>query len=279
MTDLTDTEAAHLRRFLDALLVDTDHASRLESDPVGLVRRFDRRADLEIVALLSSSLAYGRVALVRRAILSVLDLLGDRPAEAIEGLDPNDLEPFVYRMTRGADLYDLLFAARRAQLRWGSLEACYSAMNGTDHVERAGQFVRQLHELRHREPLARGLRYLLSDPGRGSATKRLHMFFRWMARLDDGVDLGIWTAISPSELIMPLDTHTSRLCRYLGLVGRKSVDLIAAVEVSDSLRRLRPEDPLIYDFALAHLGISGRCIHERSDIHCPGCPIEPVCGL
>jgi endonuclease III len=78
---------------------------------------------------------------------------------------------------------------------------------------------------------------------------------------------------------MPLDTHTSRICRYLGLTARKSNDLKTVVEVTDSLRELDPEDPLRYDFAICHLGMSKQCIHRWSPDHCPTCPIEPVCQI
>jgi uncharacterized protein (TIGR02757 family) len=126
---------------------------------------------------------------------------------------------------------------------------------------------------------ARGFRYLLPDPADGSTTKRLHMFFRWVSRPADGIDLGLWESARPADLIMPLDTHTSRICRYIGLTTRASTDLKAAQQVTAALAVMRPEDPLYFDFAIAHLGISKRCIHRRSPDHCPGCPLDSVCGL
>jgi uncharacterized protein (TIGR02757 family) len=78
---------------------------------------------------------------------------------------------------------------------------------------------------------------------------------------------------------MPLDTHTSRICRYIGLTDRKSVDGKTARQVTDALRELDPDDPIKYDFAICHLGISESCIHERSEEHCPDCPLESICRL
>lgn len=270
--------AGHLGSFLDELVAQTDHLARRESDPIGLVHRYQAPEDREVAALIASCLAYGRVDLLRRAVATVFDVLGDHPALAVTELRADILEDFVYRMTRGPDLYDLFTAVARVRADWGSLEACYADGDGT-HLERAIRLVERLHERRHRRELARGFRYLLPNPADGSTTKRLHMFFRWMVRGPDEVDFGQWTAVTPAELIMPLDTHTSRLCRYLGLTSRKATDLRTAIEVTDALRALRPDDPLVYDFALAHLGISGSCIHRRSEEHCPGCPIEAVCGL
>ena len=271
-----------VRTFLDAMVDSTSTEDRLANDPIGLVRAFEDPADQEVVALIASTLAYGRVDLVRDAIRRALIPLGPNPAQLLADTAPDDwfepLERYVYRMTRGPDLADL-FAALGDVLRTrGSLEALYAAEDGP-HIERASAFVQALRAGRRRPELTRGLRYLLVDPADGSAAKRLNMFFRWVVRGPDAVDLGLWSCATPSELVMPLDTHTSRIARYIGLTGRAATDLRTAIEVTDSLRALHPSDPLRYDFALAHLGIAGRCIHRRSDAHCPGCPLEPVCQL
>ena len=188
-------------------------------------------------------------------------------------------EGFVYRMTRGDDLVDVLWGARAMIEAHGSLEGGYLAMDGETHMERAAQWVETIRGGRVREEIKRGLVYFLTNPADGSTAKRLQLFFRWMGRGPDGIDLGCWESLDPSELIMPLDTHTSRICRYIGLLSRKTIDLRAAIEVSERLRVLDAEDPLRYDFPICHLGISGGCIHKRSEEHCPQCPLEPICTL
>jgi uncharacterized protein (TIGR02757 family) len=190
-----------------------------------------------------------------------------------------ELRDFVYRMTRGEDVVDLLAGIHAVRDEYGSLEQAYASAPADDHLGRASHFVGELRAGRARDEFTRGLRYLLPDPADGSATKRLHLFFRWMGRGPDGIDLGLWSSLDPADLVMPLDTHTSRLCRYIGLTDRKSADLKAALEVTESLRMMDLDDPLKYDFPLCHLGISGGCIHRRSEEHCPTCPIESVCTL
>ncbi|MFW5966115.1 MAG: TIGR02757 family protein [Persicimonas sp.] len=260
-----------------------DFAERRRHDPVEFSWGYRDSEDRELVALLSSCLAYGRVELLKEAIARILDELGERPARAVDDLGVGELRArlsdFVYRMTRGADVIDLLVAARRVQHTFGSLEEAYLSADKTDHLARADHFVELLRRKRVRPELERGFAYLLPKPSAGSACKRLHLFFRWMGRGPDGIDLGTWERLEPADLLMPLDTHTSRLCRYIGLCDRKSTDLKAAIEVTESLAMMAPDDPLRYDFALCHLGISGDCIHRRSDEHCPGCPIEKVCTL
>jgi uncharacterized protein (TIGR02757 family) len=280
---LDTARAQELKPILDGFLADFDYLSHRENDPVELSWHYDRPADREVVALLSSCLAYGRVELLKQSIREVLAILGPHPAHTLRKFDrvavADRLDGFVYRMTRASDVVDLLHGVSGALQRFGSLEDLYATSEAQSHLGRASAFVRFLREHRWRDEVARGFRYLLPDPADGSSCKRLHLFFRWVGRGCDGVDLGLWDAVSADELIMPLDTHTSRLCRYIGLTSRKTVDGKMAQQVTESLKLLDPDDPLRYDFALCHLGISQSCIHERSEEHCPTCPIETICQL
>ncbi|MBA2663462.1 MAG: TIGR02757 family protein [Bradymonadaceae bacterium] len=280
---LNAEQALILKPLLEELIERSAPDERRSHDPVDLVWNYQDPCDQEVVALITSCLAYGRVSLLKRAVAQVLAPMGHHPAEFLRTFKPADLpelyDGFVYRMSRAADIADLLAGIAHVILKHGSLEQAYRHHGGLSHTEAASELVRAVRAARLRSDMARGLAYLLPDPRDGSSCKRLHLFFRWVTRGPDGIDLGIWTAVSPADLIMPLDTHTSRLCRYIGLTDRSTVDAKMALEVTDSLRLLDPDDPLRYDFALCHLGISGRCIHRRSAEHCPGCPIEGVCTL
>ncbi len=141
--------------------------------------------------------------------------------------------------------------------------------------------IRQATEVVSGVPFAeqpRGLRYLLPSPDGGSACKRWNLFLRWMVRPPrEGVDLGIWTTWSPAGLVMPLDVHVHRVSRFLGLTTRNDTSWRTAEAITDALRRLDPEDPVRFDFALAHLGISGDCRGHHDPEVCASCPLEPVC--
>jgi uncharacterized protein (TIGR02757 family) len=102
------------------------------------------------------------------------------------------------------------------------------------------------------------------------------MFLRWVVRPADGIDLGIWTGVSPAQLIIPVDTHISRICTYLGFTGRKAADWRMAQEITTALRGLDPDDPVKYDFSLAHLGISEGC-NGTDPLRCLSCTIKGIC--
>lgn len=275
---------ADLKQTLEDLLEQIDWTAHRARDPVELVWRYEEDADRELAALCASAVAYGRVALVKDAGERIMAPLGESPALGLRALSLQDLraayDGYVYRMTRGEDVVDLLWGARALIEEHGSLAAAYAAQPGPGHLTRASHLVQALRAGRVREGVERGLKYLVSDPADGSACKRLHLFFRWMGRGPDAIDPGCWREVlEASELIMPLDTHTSRICRYIGLTDRKSVDGKAAAQVTAALRELDPDDPLRYDFAICHLGISGGCIHRRSPDHCPDCPLDAICAL
>ncbi len=102
------------------------------------------------------------------------------------------------------------------------------------------------------------------------------MFLRWVVRPDDGIDLGLWRGVSTAQLIVPLDTHTARISRLLGLSQRRTADWKMAREVTAALRRLDPKDPVRFDFALSHLGISEGCSGKAGEV-CVRCPVSGLC--
>jgi endonuclease III len=73
-----------------------------------------------------------------------------------------------------------------------------------------------------------------------------------------------------------VDTHISRICTYLGFTGRKAADWRMAQEITTALRGLDPDDPVKYDFSLAHLGISEGC-NGADPLRCLSCTIKGIC--
>jgi uncharacterized protein (TIGR02757 family) len=99
-----------------------------------------------------------------------------------------------------------------------------------------------------------------------------------MVRGPDAVDLGAWRGIVPAAaLVVPLDTHVHRVARCLGLTRRRDASWRTAEEITAALRRVDPDDPVRYDFALCHLGMSGACPARRDRARCAPCPLAAAC--
>jgi uncharacterized protein (TIGR02757 family) len=269
-----------LRRRLDELVADVDVPARLAADPVGLVRAYAGADDREVAGLLAASLAFGNVVAIRRSVRRALDLLGESPAAAVGSLDERELRRrfrgFVHRVWTGRDVARMLARAGAVRREHGSLGRAFRV-----HLDAAPDFREALARFADdlRGPVARAtptLRHLVPDPRAGSACKRLLLYLRWMTRPADGVDLGLWP-VPASALVIPVDVHVHRIARNLGLTTRNDASWRTAEEITARLRTFDPADPVKYDFAICHLGVSRACPSRRDPERCAPCSLRPVC--
>jgi uncharacterized protein (TIGR02757 family) len=262
-----------LKSSLDRLYADFNYPDSA-TDPIHIVRRFDRPDDREIVGFCAAGLAFGRVASVLQSIERLLAVMGRRPAAYVRQFDPRRdtraLEGLGHRWVRGADLAALVWLMRQMLDRAGSIEAFFAEgydAGAADVGDALDSFSSRTLAL---EVRARGACYFFPRPSSGSACKRLNLFLRWMVRRD-ALDLGVWSRIPPSALVVPLDTHVIRVGRCLRLTRYTSPGWAMARDITASLRRLDPDDPVKYDFALCHLGMMNACGFNRpqKDAQCP----------
>ncbi len=270
-----------LKSTLDRLYADFNEPDSA-LDPIQIVRRFDRDDDREIVGFCAAALAFGRVASVIQSIERLLAVMGARPAEYVRHFDPAGervrYADLVHRWTRGDDLVALLWVLRQMLDRAGSIEAFFLAGDdgGAEDVGPAldafssAALGLDLKGAYGRVPRRPGVSYFFPRPSAGSGCKRLNLYLRWMIRRDR-LDLGVWRGVSAARLVVPLDTHVIRLGCCLRLTRYTSPGWPMAREITASLRRLDPADPVKYDFALCHLGMMNACGFKRpqGDTQCP----------
>lgn len=270
---------------LDALVAATDRAARRASDPVSFAHAYDDAADREVVALLAALLAFGNVVAIKKSVARALAALGPAPSRTVDAEDEAALSArlsgFVHRVYRGPDLARVLAGAGALRAAHGSIGAALVAMRAAVPADAPDPMLAVLVSFADalrgpREGRGRGLAHLVPDPRKGSACKRLLLYLRWMVRPADGVDLGL-APLSAAELVMPLDTHIHRIGRNLALTRRNDASYRTAREVTDALRALDPTDPVKYDFALCHLGVSRACPSRRDPGKCASCVLRPVC--
>lgn len=276
------TSLTTLKARLDGLCTHYDTAQALEKDPLSLVLGYGEPLDREVAAFVAAHLAYGRVDPMLRAVRGILAPLGPRPAEWLrEGSESQirkslnrALASWTWRFHTGPDLVAWLLAWKRLDAESGhGLETHLLPGPGEDPN---GALSRLVQRLRRDLPASHGTRFTLPDPLEGAACKRWRMFLRWMVRTA-WPDLGLWKRFPADQLIIPLDTHVARVSRYIGLTGRATPDGKMAREITESLRRIDPADPLRYDFALSHLGILGDCPGVRHRSTCSACALYSVC--
>jgi uncharacterized protein (TIGR02757 family) len=293
-----------LKETLDRLYTEFNYPDSA-TDPIQIVRRFPSNADREVVAFVAASLAFGRVASVLQSIERVLAIMGPSPAAFVRAFDPKrDGRAFsdvVHRWTRGQDVAALIWVMRQMIDESGSIEGFFvaqafrpaigrrAALKGcaTFDSEMAAMlesFSERAMALNLKAIYGRGFRptrgcpgvaYFFPRPSTGSGCKRLNLFLRWMVR-HDALDLGVWTRVPPSKLIVPLDTHVIRVGRCLQLTRYTSPGWRMAEDITASLRKFDPDDPVKYDFALCHIGMMNACGFNRAQADSQ-CPLRGAC--
>jgi uncharacterized protein (TIGR02757 family) len=255
-----------LRRRLDALYAQYDERF-VDPDPLEFVRRQTTPADREVVGLIASSLAYGTVRQIKTSIGAVLRVLGPEPARAVRSFDVaagRELAAFKHRFNDGRDVACLLLFMRQMLESHGSIESFFAAgddCGAPDVGPGLSSFTARALALSHEGLYGRstlpgdaGVRFFFPSPVAGSACKRLNLYLRWMVRRH-GVDLGVWSAVDPQRLVIPLDAHILTIGRRVRLTRLRSPGWRMAVDITRRLRQLDPQDPVKYDFALHRMGL------------------------
>lgn len=272
------------RAALEALVRRFPRPQTPGDDPLAFAYRYDDPHDRTVVAYLVSFLAFGHVQAIARAVEPLLDRLGPRPSRALVEAARADLRRWVhgwrYRFVPAEALYGLLAWIQDRLARWGSLEAYFRAAverspSLRDFAEAHGQAGRRFFRRHVSSVSPVKARFLFPLPPR-SACKRLALFVRWMTRRAPP-DLGLWDFWPRAWVFVPLDTHMAFLARLWGWADRRAPDWAFMEQVASVLAALCPEDPLRYDYAIAHLGIRRLC-HRRPELRrCGVCPMRSVC--
>ena len=243
-----------LKEYLDFKAEEYNSPKFIDSDPIQLPHRFTKKEDIEIVSFLVSTIAWGNRTSIIKSGEKLLQIMENSPYDYIKNYTDNQAKhlKFVHRTFNSIDL-DFFFRSLQNIYKSGDLESAFIKNNevfGSQGriINFRSLFLETEHELRSQKHI--------SNPSKNSAAKRLNMFLRWMVRKDNkGVDFGIWSSISASELSLPLDVHTANIARKLGLITRKQNDGKALEEMMIQLREFDRNDPSKYDFALFGIGV------------------------
>lgn len=230
------------------------------NDPVQFPRRFAEIRDIEIVAFLSAMIAWGNRKMICRDAERMLDLMNNEPyaflkSGAFEEIDDNRN---IHRTFFARDLKYFLSGMKLIYEKFPSLDALAKKLKLRFEEAPAWRLVEEIQKY-------------MSDANSGylnsrcfptklntTALKRINMALRWLVRDDGIVDLGVWESMPKSKLFIPLDVHVGNVSRQLGLLNRKANDRKSVEELTAVLRKLDPEDPVKYDFALFGIGIESK---------------------
>ena len=250
-----------LKKFLNEKVTQFNNLDFIKDDPVCIPHFFSKKQDIEIAGFFAATFAWG----IRKTIINksklLFRLMDNAPYDFCVNHTDEDLkklETFCHRTFNDTDLLYFVSFFKFHYSKNKSLETAFfndKAMNQTEQVveNSLNYFYNYFFSL---EDIPERTKKHIASPQKNSSCKRLNMYLRWMVRNDNrGVDFGLWKKITPSQLICPVDVHVERVSRHFGLLKRKQVDWLAAVELTEELKKLDPRDPVKYDFALFGLGV------------------------
>lgn len=248
-----------LKTFLDGEVARYNTPAFIEDDPVQFPHLYTDKRDIEIVSLLVSAIAWGNRKMICNNASRLMATLEHQPYNYVMDRAYEELpEGNIHRTFFNRNLQHFLRGLRAVYERYGSIEDLAIAIGAPDAPAPAWAIAGALNRcLADADDGRSDCRCLPLDMSK-TALKRFNMALRWLVRDDGIVDLGVWKAIKPSQLYIPLDVHVGNVSRALGLLERRSNDRRAVEELTATLRTMCPEDPIKYDYALFGAGVYAR---------------------
>ena len=242
-----------LKNFLDEKYQEYNNVKFIEDDPIQIPHLFTNHKDIEIAGFLTSIISWGNRKSIINNAKKMMNLLDNSPYDFIKNCKDSEIKKleFVHRTFNSIDFRFFLHSLKYIYTQNDSMEDVFLDNDSNFMFDGIINFRKIFFYVNHEK---RSQKHI-SNPLKNSCCKRINMFLRWMVRNDQNVDFGIWKKIKRSKLSCPLDVHTGRVARKLGLINRKQNDFKSLCELDKNLRLLDKEDPVKYDFSLFGLGM------------------------
>ncbi len=251
-----------LKELLDRLAEKYNTPAFIPEDPISIPHRFTKKEDIEISGFLASVIAWGNRSSILKSASKMMEMMDNDPYHFVCNARDKDLKPlsgFVHRTFNGSDMLFFVESLKNIYKNHNGLHRVFSeGYSRKESITGTLEYFRKIfleadHEKRSEKHIP--------DISKKTAAKKINMYLRWMVRHDkNGVDFGLWRDIPMSSLLIPLDVHSAATARKLGLLKRKQNDLSSVIELTDNLRKFRPEDPVYYDYALFGAGVGKEII-------------------
>ena len=248
-----------IKELLDFEATRINHVDFIKDDPVQFPRRFERLQDIEIAAVLSATIAWGNRTMICNNCNKMLGLMDNQPYNYVMDKGYEELPDMnIHRTFFARNLRYFLRGLNSIYTKYGSLHDFAKSVGISNSEFPSWKLVENMNRLLIQ--VNNGEKDSRCLPGNleNTALKRINMALRWLVRDDGIVDMGVWNVLKPSQLFIPLDVHVGNVSRDLGLLTRKGNDRKATIELTHELRKMRPDDPVWYDYALFGIGINNK---------------------
>lgn len=246
---------------LDSLVTKYETTEFIKDDPIQFPHMFKNKNDIEIAGFLASMFSYGSRKAFIPKLYELFNVMNMKPYEYILNFNykDKDLDNFDYRFSKGCDIKEIILILQKLYKHENSsLEALFK--HGWQTHKSIKEMLITVCDYFYsnvQNEVTKGFYHLIPDANKSSALKRMNMFLRWMIRKST-VDIGVWSFLPTSELIIPLDVHVGRLSVETGLIDKSNGDFKTALEITGILKNFDSNDPVKYDFALFGYGVNNK---------------------
>lgn len=237
---------------LDKLVEKYENEDFIKDDPVQFIHKYKTKKDIELAGFFASLLAYGSRKQFIKKLDQLFEIAQDEPLNFIQNFEPELIGDFNYRFGKPNDFIEIFKILKKLYNTSEGLEELF------EHGYKQGKIFENVVDYFYSnagEQTKQGFYHMIPNPHNGGAMKRMCMYLRWMVR-KSAVDVGIWNFMPASALYIPLDVHVGRISRQMGLLTRNANDFKAVIELTENLKKLCPEDPIKYDFAMFGYGVN-----------------------
>lgn len=240
---------------LDILVDKYENKQFIQSDPIQIAYIFSNPDEIELAAFIASLFAFGNRKIFIPKLHQLFKIMGASPVKYVKDAKFSNLNGFNYRFAKEDDIKNILLVLSKLYNSNNTIQSLFKyGYEKTNDILGMLKIVTDYFYSNVQNP-GDGFYFMLANPYKGGAMKRLNMYLRWMVRKSD-VDFGLWDFIPTSELLIPLDTHVARISREMKLLTRKSNDFKAVLELTNNLKKYDSNDPVKYDFAIYAKGIN-----------------------
>ena len=233
------------------------NSSFISDDPIQIPHSFTNPRDIELAAFFTAIISWGQRKTIIKNAKRMMELMDYSPYDFILNAsiaDHKSLRKFKHRTFNGDDFIFLISRLNNLLHEYKTLENIFfEPLRKQANILTVENALNNFRQLIFTSGENRTTKHIAS-PLKNSACKRLNMFLRWMIRKDE-IDFGIWTAVSPSELLMPLDIHVINSTKKLNILPDLKSNWRGCNELTQVFKKIHPEDPIVFDFALFGLGV------------------------
>ncbi len=251
-----------MKEYLDNLRKKYETKDFIKDDPIQFPHFFKNDIkNLEVMGFIASIFAFGKREQFILKLNSILEFSNYNPYEFILNIEKNEdkLKKFYYRFYKDTDIIALFYIIKEILAEYETLGNFFYEKRNNNHKILIQNVYEKIQNSKY-NPKTQGFSFMISNPARNGANKRMNMFLRWMVRGGE-VDFGIWDFLDKKNLIIPLDIHAGNVSRELNLLKRKQNDCKSAYELTQKLKEFDPNDPIGYDFALFGAGVNKEKLH------------------